>query len=85
MIPVEVCPGSVVAVQVDEALLDRIGTGAEPGGTETALGRLLQRWRRTVDAEPIGVLVSTNTALAVIALSSARRRANPRSGQRPGL
>jgi hypothetical protein len=59
-------PELLAAVQADDALLDKLGTSEAPDGTDSALARVLMVWRRIVDDESYGVLVSTDTALAVI-------------------
>lgn len=69
-------PVDLAAVQADDALLDMLGgAGSMPGGSDADLSRVLVAWRREVDAEPVGELVDTDTAMAVI---SAARRPAPR-------
>lgn len=67
-------PVDLAAVQADDALLDMLG-GSETGRTtaDAELARVLVAWRRDVDAEPIGELVDTETAVA--AISAARKPA----------
>lgn len=72
-------PVDLAAVQADDALLDMLG-GVERDLTDAALARVLVAWRRDVDAEPIGELVDTDTAVAAI---SATR--TPPAARRPVL
>ena len=70
-------PVDLAAVQADDALLDMLG-GSAPDRSEAdaELARVLVAWRRDVDAEPIGELVDTDTALA--AIRAARKPASRR-------
>lgn len=54
------------AVELDDELLDRITSGDD---YQDGLSRLLVWWRREIHAVPVGELVSTDEALAVIATS----------------
>jgi hypothetical protein len=69
-------PVDLAAVQADDALLDMLG-GAGPGlgGADAELAQVLVAWRRDVETEPVGELVDTDTATAVI---GAARRPAPR-------
>ena len=71
-------PVDLAAVQADEALLNMLGSGADPAldGTDAELARILVSWRREVDSEPFGELVDAATATTV--LSTARRPASRR-------
>jgi uncharacterized membrane protein YgcG len=62
-------------VQADDTLLDILSSGATLGDASDELTRVLAAWRREVDAEPVGELVDTDTALAVI---RAARQPTPR-------
>jgi len=53
-------------MQADDTLLDILGSGGAPGDASDELAHVLAGWRREVDAEPVGELVDTHTALAVI-------------------
>ncbi|MDQ3761540.1 MAG: anti-sigma-D factor RsdA [Actinomycetota bacterium] len=72
-------PADLAAVQADDALLDLLGrAGHTPSDADDELTRVLAAWRREVHAEPVGELVDTNTALAVIrAAQQPVRRRNP--------
>jgi Anti-sigma-D factor RsdA to sigma factor binding region len=59
-------PADLTAIQADDALLDILGTGGTLGDSSDELTRVLVAWRREVDAEPVGELVDTDTAMAVI-------------------
>ena len=68
-------PVDVTAVQADEALLDMLaGIGPEVPIEDAELSRVLTAWRRDIGAAPIPQLVSTDTALAVIAAARGPRR-----------
>jgi Anti-sigma-D factor RsdA to sigma factor binding region len=71
-------PVDLAAMQADDTLLDILGSGGAPGDASDELTRVLAGWRREVDAEPVGELVDTNTALAVI--RAARQPAARRNG-----
>lgn len=68
-------PVDLTAVQADNALLDMLGGAGSAPDTDAELARVLVAWRRNVETEPIAELVSTDTALAVIA---AARKPAPR-------
>jgi hypothetical protein len=68
-------PVDLAAMQVDDTLLDILGSGGTLGDASDELTRVLAGWRREVDAEPVGELVDTTTALAVI---RAARQPTPR-------
>lgn len=72
-------PADLAAVEADDALLDFLGSGGVPGDPSDELTRVLAAWRREVHAEPVGELVDTDTALAVIWSAARRpvRRRNP--------
>lgn len=59
-------PVDLAAVQADDALLDMLGAGQPGDEVDRELARVLVVWRRDVDAEPVGEMVDTGTALAVI-------------------
>jgi hypothetical protein len=59
-------PVDLAAVQADDTLLDILSSGGTLGDASDELTRVLAAWRREVHAEPVGELVDTNTALAVI-------------------
>ena len=59
-------PVDLAAVQADDTLLDILDSGAALGDASDELTRVLAAWRREVYAEPVGELVDTTTALAVI-------------------
>ncbi|MGH3683798.1 MAG: anti-sigma-D factor RsdA [Pseudonocardiaceae bacterium] len=65
-------PADLAAVQADDALLDFLGSGGMPSGASDELTRVLAAWRREVHAEPVGELVDTSTALAVIHAAARR-------------
>lgn len=65
-------PVDLAAVQADDALLDALTSALYDDDAE--LARVLVAWRRDVDAEPIGELVDTDTALAGINASRRVRR-----------
>jgi anti-sigma-D factor RsdA-like protein len=65
-------PADLAAVQADDALLDFLGSGGTPSGASDELTRVLAAWRHEVHAEPVGELVDTNTALAVICAAARR-------------
>ncbi|MGH4019823.1 MAG: anti-sigma-D factor RsdA [Pseudonocardiaceae bacterium] len=72
-----VSPSDLAAVQADDALLDLLGRAdAATPLPDDPLARVLMAWRREVDAEPVGELVDTDTALEVVA--AARRPARRR-------
>ena len=78
-------PVDLAAMQADDTLLDILGSGAAPGDASDELTRVLAGWRREVDAEPVGELVDTNTALAVIRAArqpAARSHRRRRPGRR---
>lgn len=64
-------PMDLAALQADDALLDALG-GADPdvrayaGSDDPGVEALLVAWRRDVDATPMGELVDTDSAAAVI-------------------
>jgi uncharacterized membrane protein YgcG len=68
-------PVDLAAMQADDTLLDILGSGGTLGDASDELTRVLAAWRREVDAEPVGELVDTDTALAVI---RAARQPGPR-------
>ena len=59
-------PADLAAMQADDTLLDILGAGGTLGDASDELTRVLAAWRREMDAEPVGELVDTDTALAVI-------------------
>lgn len=64
------------ALQADDALLDALGSGdTELSGpmSQSQVDALLLAWRREVDAEPIGELVDTDTAMGVVTSARAQR------------
>jgi hypothetical protein len=65
-------PADLAAVQADDALLDFLGSGGTPSGASDELTRVLAAWRCEVHAEPVGELVDTSTALAVIHAAARR-------------
>lgn len=68
-------PVDLAAVQRDDALLDTLGGGAVGRSEEDAeLARVLDAWRRDVDAVKVGELVDIDTALVVIGATSRPRR-----------
>ncbi|MGH3797748.1 MAG: anti-sigma-D factor RsdA [Pseudonocardiaceae bacterium] len=70
-------PVDLAAVQADDALLDMLGASSMTrGDADAELARVLVTWRRDVDAEVIGELVDTDTAVAVI--GAARKPASRR-------
>jgi hypothetical protein len=69
-------PIDLAAVQSDDALLSQLGpAGILPGDDDAELVRVLLAWRREVETEPMGPLVDTDTAQAVI---TAARQPRPR-------
>lgn len=66
---------TLAAVQSDDALLDMLGSAVVV--TDDELSRVLYAWRRDVDAEPIGVLVALDTAVAVIEANKPAQRLRP--------
>ncbi|MBP2341063.1 hypothetical protein JOF41_007317 [Saccharothrix coeruleofusca] len=55
-------------VRADDALLTRLGgrDSARPELGDDALAELLLAWRREIDARPVGELLDTDTALALV-------------------
>lgn len=69
-------PVDLAAVQADDALLNMLGSAdLSRGDADADLSRILVAWRRDVDAEVIGELVDTDTAIATI---KAARKPAPR-------
>lgn len=60
-------PPDLAAMQADDALLDAVGTDSGFSSSDEPLASLLLQWRREVDAEPVGELVDTDTAMALVA------------------
>ena len=58
----------LTAIWGDEALLDEVGGAATAGHAEPVdrLVELLLAWRSQADSEPVGDLVDTDLAMAVI-------------------
>ena len=56
-------PVDLAAVQADDALLDDLTSALADDAT---LAAVLVAWRRDIDSEPIGVLMDTDKAVAVI-------------------
>ncbi|GAA0595912.1 anti-sigma-D factor RsdA [Kutzneria viridogrisea] len=77
--PAHEAPVDLAALRADDALLDALG-GANPDGHPAVsaheLDSLLLSWRRDVDSEPFGELVSTEAAVTTVlaARQAARRR-----------
>ncbi len=78
-------PADLAAVQADDALLDVL-RGADPrvSPSDEQLAGVLLQWRHEVDAEPIGELIDTDTAMELVAGTEQRpgarrqrRRRNP--------
>lgn len=74
-------PYDLSALQADDALLDAIGSGDSDVETASPMSSnqvetLLVSWRREMDAEPIGELVDTDTAVQTVneAAEQQRRR-----------
>lgn len=77
-------PADLAAVQADDELLDAL-RGGDPrvSPSDEPLASVLLQWRREVDAEPIGELIDTDTAMELVAgtqqraATQQRRRRNP--------
>lgn len=72
-------PVDLAAVRADDALLDALSKADPSSAAGERLAGVLLEWRRDVEAEPIGELVDTDTALDLVARSRrpAPRRSNP--------
>lgn len=74
-------PPDLSALRADDELLTELAVFGLPpagSGSDTELATLLQSWRLDVDAEPIGELVDTDTAMATIAVGARITRRRPR-------
>lgn len=74
-------PPDLSALRADDELLTELSVFGQPpagSGSDTELATLLQSWRLDVDAEPIGELVDTDTAMATIAVGARITRRRPR-------
>jgi hypothetical protein len=73
-------PVDLSALHADDALLSALASydSMDSPDQDPELKSLLQSWRLDVDAEPIGELVDTDTAMATIAVGARLRKRKPR-------
>jgi hypothetical protein len=73
---------NVVDVRADDARLDALAAGAQPGDE---LERLLTAWRARVDAEPFRGRLSVHSGCVVIAAGRVRARRKKVMGALRGI